>query len=217
MNKLNHFLNRVADVTFYPVIMALIYTGEYQNPGDMTRRFMFNDPEDCIEDSAFYVDAESEEAAWPIFRKRWAEYAYDERSALGKEPEFQADDYCVVEVGQTEHRFGPRPTCCDAVDGTFRFDYEGKGPAIVFKVYQYNHDLDQKVKHLRWVIRDVWLEITYCPHCGTKLPELESKENPPQPIYAPDDQEGHCLTCDSDSHGWCQCNPASAAYKIVKP
>jgi hypothetical protein len=29
MDKLNHFLNRVTDMTLYPVIMALIYTGEF--------------------------------------------------------------------------------------------------------------------------------------------------------------------------------------------
>lgn len=151
-----------------------------------------------------YAEAETKNAALLSLRKQF-------RKDGGADADYADGE--LREIGQSEHQYGPRPTCCEAVNGPLRLR-EYDGPAIILKTHQFSHDKGGMVPHVRWEIREASLKISHCPHCGTKLPDVELKENPPKPIYESDGDDGHCLTCDSDSHGWCQCNPASAGYKF---
>jgi hypothetical protein len=161
-----------------------------------------------------YASARTKKAAMVALRKKFKADlkmdlgGNDWEVARAKAAKFKDGE--VMEIGQERHQFGPRPKCCKLVNK--RINHEG--PAILLKIHRYDRKKDKKALHVRWELEGIGLEITHCPFCGTKLPRVILKKKPPQPIYVPDGDEGHCVTCDSEDHGWCQCNPASAGYKL---
>ena len=116
------------------------------------------------------------------------------------------------EIGQLKHKHGPRPKCCKEINKKIRcFNYEG--PPIVLKIHSYDRESDSKTLDVRWEIVGIGLLVSHCPFCGSMLPLAEPKKKSPHPIYVPGG-DGYCMTCDSAVHDWCQCNPASAGYRI---
>lgn len=61
----------------------------------------------------------------------------------------------------------------------------------------------------------VHLNVKFCPHCGTKLPDVErlKEEELPGKIHVPVDDGNYCGTCE-DRSGRCTCWPPEAAWRI---
>jgi len=162
-----------------------------------------------------YVDAETEEQAWAVFRKNWDGYIESakaaERDNIDEIPRID-DKTKIREVGLEALKWSPRPTCCDQINKIERFR---DGPIISLNVSRYNETTGDYFSLIdpHWVIRKTGDEISFCPFCGTKLPEVERMEEPPQPLWDGDDD--YCGTCD-ERNMCCECNPPWAAYRIKK-
>lgn len=169
---------------------------------------------------SWYVQCETKEEAIPLYRKQWEAMRESRREdtwwweKYGSKLEPRAEeDLEVLEVGQEEHRWGPRPTCCDRINEVR--EYDDKGPHIQLRVYEMVSPRSDELRiRPRWAMRDVG-DVFFCPFCGCKLPEVEEKpeEERPHPVWTPDD--GYCGTCGTrNGHGWCECNPPASHYRI---
>ncbi len=173
-------------------------------------------------DESYYVECETKERAIPLYRKQWQEWVDKRRtnpsngwwwerygSKIKPVPD---EDLSVKEVGQPEYKFAPRPVCCEKINEVREY-YEHKGPVVQLRPTRRNPETGDYYSFLdpHWVVREVGIEIQFCPHCGTKLPEVERMENPPQPLWDGDDD--YCGTCD-ERNRCCECNPPSAGYRI---
>ena len=54
----------------------------------------------------------------------------------------------------------------------------------------------------------------YCPHCGTKLPDVERRPEPPGPVHVPVSDGDYCGTCDQRSQ-CCTCFYPEVAWRPV--
>lgn len=164
------------------------------------------------------VEAISEEEAYPKFWKLYAE----EREEWIKDRTKWVEDFSVDEhpperpkvtvrvVGDPALRHGPLPTCCEKIGEMD--EYSGREHRwIRLEVYRYDGISDKRPLDPHWRLVSASLEITYCPHCGTKLPEVELLENPPQPMWT--DGDDYCDTCGERNMN-CGCNPPWAGYRI---
>jgi hypothetical protein len=172
----------------------------------------------------FAFTAESEEAAPAAFKIQWEEWAaklmdYPQnkgksREELKFEPAEQLleEEHAIREVGDPALKWNPRPVCCEKINeiGEYAF-YEG--PPIVLSTARRNPETGDYFSLIdpHWRMRKVGFEVDFCPFCGTKLPEVEKMENPPQPLWIGDDD--YCGTCDERNRE-CECNPPWAAYRI---
>jgi len=185
------------------------------------RRFRVLDDGD-----SYYVEVAIEDEVVSAFYKQWEEYRESRKEdnywweKYGKDmlpPD--EDDLEIQEVGQKEHKHGPRPTCCDAINAINKYEaMEDKGPWIQLDVWEddpSDDSWDSLRKRPRWLIRKIGAEIQFCPYCGTKLPEVEEKpeDEKPLPVWTPGG--GDCGSCGvRNGHGWCECNPPSSHYRI---
>ena len=64
-----------------------------------------------------------------------------------------------------------------------------------------------------WFVRSVSKAISYCPFCGTKLPEVELDPKPDGKIYTLAYDGDYCGTCKERSMV-CECRPPAASYRI---
>lgn len=123
----------------------------------------------------------------------------------------------------------PVPTCCKdaqetpvvflAVDG-FTFNaFRDDAPAnsdVALPVWCATrpseiYDVRQRVAGPRpW--NAIKPAVQFCPYCGTKLPEMQRKAAPPQPLQRFDHDGDYCLTCDEQATR-CQCFPMEAAFE----
>ena len=184
----------------------------------MIRQFRFD-----IYDWESYIEAATEEEAWPEFWKKYDEVLEDRRTRddgkWWKEHgplEERPDDIDVRKIGQREHKHGPRPSCCEQIN-TPRNEYEKhKGPRIQLTIHDYDYKTDTLSVRPRWIISETDMEIGWCPFCGEPLPKVEEKAEKPLPMWTPND--GRCGTCDerNGQFGNCECNPPSAGYNLVK-
>lgn len=71
--------------------------------------------------------------------------------------------------------------------------------------YTYGHD---------WKHTD--FQVEFCPYCGTKLPDIEPREDIPGPTHRPVADGDYCGTCGQRSRG-CTCLNPSVAWQTVKP
>jgi hypothetical protein len=182
----------------------------------MIRQFRFYVPEW----DSHYIEANTEEEAWPGFWKEYDEFLEDRRTMdNGKwwkeygPLEERPDDIEVHEIGQQEHKYGPRPSCCEQINSVRKYE-EHKGPRIRLTIHDYDYETNTLSVRPRWIISETEMEIGWCPFCGFELPEVEKIEDPP-PMWTPND--GRCGTCDerNGKFGNCECNPPSAGYKLV--
>lgn len=56
--------------------------------------------------------------------------------------------------------------------------------------------------------------ISHCPHCGTKLPEIEANPKPPKPLFTSDEYGDYCETCGERAMG-CKCWPPWFKWRIA--
>ena len=57
-------------------------------------------------------------------------------------------------------------------------------------------------------------QITFCPHCGTQLPEIEKRPDIPGPTHVPVYDGDYCGTCDQRSR-CCTCYYPEVAWRPV--
>ena len=176
-------------------------------------------------DESYYVECATEMEAIPGYRiqkQAWLDKRANDPTGKSwwerygsKIKPVDDGDLSVLEIGQREHEFGPRPECCIFINeipklGNFP---DSDGPYIQLKIYE---TLPPEYWELRkrphWTLRKIGLEIEFCPFCGTELPSVEEKpdEDKPHPVRIPNDG---CETCDDS---WCECNPPSSHYKLKK-
>ena len=169
-------------------------------------RFEFHD---SYEDPQ-YVEAETEEEAWTIFRRNWDGYIESAKEAGCDLDEIDKIDENtkVREVGLADLKWAPRPTCCDEINAVREWDSDG--PSVRLRLFRGSYEEPHQP---RWALRGSGMDVSFCPFCGTKLPEVERMENPPQPIWDGDDY--YCGTC-NERNMCCECNPPWAGYRIVK-
>jgi len=116
--------------------------------------------------------------------------------------------------------FYVRPNCCADVQDPNRVS------VYLAEVSGYLCDCteedDREPPQFRWVIRgqqryDSWrpcsIEVTYCPYCGQKLPELQDVD-PPGPVVAVSDGGYYCDTC-SERLDSCWCYPLESQLAPV--
>jgi hypothetical protein len=61
------------------------------------------------------------------------------------------------------------------------------------------------------------MEVTYCPHCGTQLPEIQRRTSElPNTVYTPSGDGDYCGTCNQRSMN-CGCMGPTCAWETVKP
>ena len=153
------------------------------------------------DDGEFSVDGEIVQAADSM----GALLLFKDMALPNEREDLLLDD--VIEVGDPELRFGPRPTCCSSAASGFpeKTGLPNEGRLIGLIV-----DSNEKpVWHIEPGVR-----IDYCPWCGSKLPNLEVNPDPPSPLqtaHKPDD--GYCATCD-ERHMCCRCHPYMWAWRI---
>ena len=56
--------------------------------------------------------------------------------------------------------------------------------------------------------------VKFCPYCGTKMPKVRRKANPPTPVYSDADGGYYCGTCDERNRS-CNCWPRTALFEVV--
>jgi hypothetical protein len=113
----------------------------------------------------------------------------------------------VIEVGDPDLRFGPRPTCCSFAAFGFPEKFLPNEGRLIKLVASPG---EVPVWHI-----EPGVKVDYCPWCGSKLPELEVNPNPPSPLqtaHKPIDN-GYCATCD-ERHICCGCHPHTWAWRI---
>ncbi len=54
-------------------------------------------------------------------------------------------------------------------------------------------------------------KVSFCPHCGTSLPALVARADPPSPLHEP--SGGYCKTCGERCIG-CMCYPPQTAWSV---
>lgn len=183
----------------------------------MIRQFRF----DIYDWESHYIEAATEKEAWPEFWKKYDELLQEHRTRddgnwwkkhgpLEERP----NDIDVREIGQREHKYGPRPPCCEQINAP-RNEYEKhKGPRVQLTIHDYDYKTDTLSVRPRWIISETEMEIGWCPFCGEPLPKVEEKVEKPLPMWTPND--GYCGTCDerNGQFGNCECNPPSAGYRF---
>lgn len=169
----------------------------------------------------FYVEGEdlTEEAATLLLRAQWqkiVEAMDSEEWAHNYAGESWEKNAALREVGLECLKFAPRPECCEKSNSPSSEHPLYREPSLQLRAVRVEgYDV---VHDPHWTIRtrDFDIEISHCPFCGTELPAVGRLEKPPLPIWTPDD--GNCGTCGerNGKFGNCQCNPAEAAYVILK-
>ena len=170
-------------------------------------------------DDAFYVKIEDDADPREAFKVQWEEWVtklmgYSQNK--GKTREFAtaeeklASKFTLREVGDEAIKWNPRPVCCERINKVDRFR---DSPPICLQVTRCNDETGDYFSLIdpHWLVRKSGDEVFFCPFCGTKLPEVEKMENPPQPLWGGDDD--YCGTCDQ-RNGECECNPPWTAYRI---
>lgn len=160
----------------------------------------------------FEVKGETEKEATESFWCKWKEYRRDceESGYINYEVPAQPE-ITVREIGQPENRFVPKLRCCKEASKIPKFELD-KGPVIGLSAYKFTPDFDSVYECPEWRMKGCNTAISFCPFCGQRLPEVEKIENPPQPIWTPDD--GYCGTCHERNGLGCRCNPPECAWKI---
>jgi len=96
----------------------------------------------------------------------------------------------------------PTPFCCPAVAGArvLHLHFTGDGPVPGW------HAIAKSP-----MFGGVPVPVRHCPFCGTVLPGLVLRKDPPSPICSPD-RGGHCLTCEGRL-GECRCFSPDCAWE----
>lgn len=167
---------------------------------------------------AFYVEAETEEEAVAVYRKKWDEWLARRKKEGGywwrdygeKQKPTPDGELSINVVGNPEIKWNPRPVCCERINHMERYHEK---PPVILNTTRRNPETGDYFSLIdpHWILRKSGDEISFCPFCGAKLPEVERMENPPQPLWDGDDD--YCGTCDERNHG-CECNPPWTAYRI---
>jgi len=114
-------------------------------------------------------------------------------------------DRLIHERNREKNQELPHPTCCT------------RGGRYIFCVLQ-NSDEPPRWEHkFRSTFDpkqsgDEFLEIEFCPFCGTKLPELRKKAEPPPHVFDLED-EYQCSGC--GGRHLCICSYPESAWEIV--
>lgn len=104
----------------------------------------------------------------------------------------------------------PMPTCCDEAK---------KYPAVRFEVDILGADEPQwKAAGHSFNLREMGFPKSpaakFCPFCGTSLPKMQRKENPPSPIATCTDGGYYCATC-NERLNCCDCRLPESAWEPV--
>jgi hypothetical protein len=172
-------------------------------------------------DEPFYVEVETEGSLPAAFKKQWDEwierlksYSHCKDETFKTAEEQLAQEHTIREVGLPAIKWNPRPTCCTRINEESKYDLD-RGPPVQLRTTRYNPETGDYYSLVdpHWVMSKTGDEVAFCPFCGTKLPEVEKMEDPPQPLWDGDDD--YCRTC-GERNMCCECNPPWTAYRIKK-
>jgi len=116
----------------------------------------------------------------------------------------------------------PRPCCCKELSDTRavylrRHPQADTRPESPEKWERYKPEWRMSFSYhiaLLWRDQGVSARALFCPFCGTRLPEVRRKADPPQPLCVIEDGGYRCSTCGEARD--CICYPPEAAYEIVE-
>lgn len=153
---------------------------------------------------------------WDEARKRYQELSTKDTCTLTN-----AEDREMSQLWERLHseglRAGPKLTCCQAIQ-TYPTVYlsvgestEGPPETARWRAMLVPDSMDPNQRDSTWY--ENLPEAHFCPYCGTALPKVRRKADPPKPLRV--SGGGHyCDTCEKRLGG-CMCLPPAAAFESV--
>lgn len=110
----------------------------------------------------------------------------------------------------------PYPTCCEKARYVVTFYLNWPGTRGGVTGWFISTSRERQPSYLKMTMSYA-CEVSHCPFCGTDLPEIRKREDPPEPLCVLSESGDYCMTCGvGGGASICNCYPPSAAYEIVK-